>query len=147
MAKQDLLTFAYFSLFIGLFIGGMMTLMTGGLAMLDDGGSESWDTIQDMLSTRSELATVSEFLGDNFTNADPDRSALYDLVLGIVNVALFVYKLGALITLILLNYLTLTVWLTNSGTIGAISSIVVFIWQFWTFYCVSKFAFKDRLGN
>lgn len=143
---DDILTFAFNSFYLGLFISALLTLGMGGNALLQkDNGQTAYDGIAEMFSNEAELATVSGFL-DNVINSAENPLA-FDIVLGIINVGLFLLKIIDFLIIVLVNFFTLSIWLSMAGGPAPIIGLLVMGWQFWSFYYIIKFIFKDRVGN
>lgn len=147
MGSSDVLTFAFRSFFLGLFVSALLTIAQGGDLLLDyDRGLSVYEGLSDTFSTKSSVATASDLLS-NIINSDENPLA-FDIVLGIINVGFFLFKIIDFLITCLVNYFLLSVWLVQAGTPGAVAGLLVFSWQFWTLWHISKFVFKgERVGN
>lgn len=147
MGQSDILTYAYGSFFVGIFVSVMLTLAAGGGALLSyDDATLSFNQVSGLFSTKSESATISGWI-DNVVKSSENPLA-FDIILGIINVGLFVFKIVDFFLITLFNYFTLSIWLVSSGAPGAITGMLVMSWQFWTFWHFAKFVFKgERVGN
>lgn len=147
MANNDLLTFAYGSFWLGLFVSSILTLAIGGATLLNyDKGMASYEALADTFSIKAESATADNLL-TNMINSEENPLA-FDIVLGIINVGLYLFKIIDFLITVLVNYFLLSFWLTQSGAPAVVVALIVFSWQFWTLWYIATFIFKrERVGN
>lgn len=144
---DDILTYAWKSFFVGLFVSSLLSIGMAGELLLDyDRGFSTYEELSSSFSTKAEMATVDD-LFSNMINSEENPLA-FDIVLGIINVGLYLFKIIDFLMTVLVNYFLLSFWLAQAGAPGVIAALVVFAWQFWTLWYISKFVFKgERVGN
>lgn len=143
---NDILNFAWSSFFLGLFISALLTLASGGTTLLNKTeGQATYDKISGQFSTKAETAKISGFLENLISSTE--NPLIFDIVLGMLNVGLMIFKLLNFVIITVVNYFLLSVWLTQAGTPAAIIALLVFGWQFWTFYYLAKFVFGSTRLN
>lgn len=144
MADDNILEFAFSSLFIGLFVSGILTLATGGELLLNPTeGQMSYENMVSLFNTQTSASTPTEFLGGMIKSAE--NPLAFDIVLGMINVGSFLLKMLDFLVAILVNFFTISFWLLTGGVPSAITGIVVFMWQYWTFKHILAFIFKERI--
>lgn len=147
-SKGDLLTFAYSSFILFLYLGAVIQLASAGTSLLTYEQSETVNEyVLNRITVTAEHAWVTDFLTNNLFNSVQNNLA-YDIVLSIVNVTLYLYLMLKLILFVFVGFFSIYTFLLQGGVPGAMIGILVFMWNFWVFWYLGKFFFKgERVGN
>lgn len=150
MANEDVLSWAMSNLFIGLFVSGTLTLAMGGsLLLTTNAGVTINNYFQQGLFDTQRQTNIVEDATPTVNTQDmvnkADNPLIFDIVLGMINVAALIVSIFAIIGIILVNYFILPFWLMTAGVPGFIVALIWFVWQMNTWRYLIQFILKDRI--